>query len=105
MLYDRATHGLHQHAGGLCDGLRVLRDGAERTCAQPDSGEIVAQVLAAARYLASAAASPGCLAAPAAAHDASFIPLSAFGSLGSLEPYSPSFRAKTVPSAASCLNG
>jgi 23S rRNA (adenine2503-C2)-methyltransferase len=95
MLYDQRRTVCISSQAGCAMGCVFCATGQGGLARNLTSGEIVAQVLAAARYLA-AAPQPE-LAAVGTAASASFIPLSAFESLGSLSRYSPEFPGEDKP--------
>lgn len=103
MLYDERRTVCISTQAGCAMGCVFCATGQGGLARNLTAGEVVAQVLAAARYLMSVPS------ATAPAHDghggkgerlAGFVPLSAFGSLGSLGHYSPEFPGEDRPSAS-----
>ncbi len=95
MLYDQRRTVCISSQAGCAMGCVFCATGQSGLARNLTSGEIVAQVLAAARYLA--ALPQGEVAATAPVPAAGFVPLSAFGSLGSVEQYSPEFPGEDKP--------
>jgi 23S rRNA (adenine2503-C2)-methyltransferase len=102
MLYDQRRTVCISSQAGCAMGCVFCATGQGGLARNLSSGEIVAQVLAAARYLA--ALPPPAAAAPHAPA-AGFVPLSAFGSLGSLNGYSPEFPGENTPAHGSAAHG
>jgi 23S rRNA (adenine2503-C2)-methyltransferase len=95
MLYDQRRTVCISSQAGCAMGCVFCATGQGGLARNLTSGEIVAQVMAAARYLATM---PPPEAAPVEpVPSAGFVPLSAFGSLGSLGRHSPEFPGEDKP--------
>jgi 23S rRNA (adenine2503-C2)-methyltransferase len=95
MLYDQRRTVCISSQAGCAMGCVFCATGQGGLARNLTSGEIVAQVLAAARYLAALPQTE--VAAAERVPAAAFVPLSAFGSLGSVEEYSPEFPGEDKP--------
>ncbi len=95
MLYDERRTVCISTQAGCAMGCVFCATGQGGLARNLTAGEIIAQVLAAARYLAALPQTQ-----PAGSTAAEVIPLSAFGSLGSLKGYSPEFPGEDRPGHA-----
>ena len=95
MLYDQRRTVCISSQAGCAMGCVFCATGQGGLARNLAAGEFVAQVLAAARYLGTLP--PADPAASALVPAAGFVPLSAFGSLGSLDGYSPEFPGEDKP--------
>jgi len=92
MLYDARRTVCISSQAGCAMGCVFCATGQGGLARNLTAGEIVAQVLAAARHLSAAPPTD-------AVHDTAFIPLSAFGSVGSLLGASPEFPGEDRPAS------